>query len=41
MVAAWRLGYSDASGLSGQSGNFQIILFPGTSQNWKYDNLQD
>ena len=38
--AAKKLGYKDASGISGPSGDFTFIIFPNSKIDWKYDSLQ-
>ncbi|MDP4147166.1 MAG: DNRLRE domain-containing protein [Bacillota bacterium] len=39
LCTPWDLGL-EATPYSGPEGNFQYIVFPGTKQNWKIDNLQ-
>ena len=43
LKAAWDLGYTyeQANGGCGPEGEFTIILFPGTRQEWTSDNLYE
>ncbi|MDL2238476.1 hypothetical protein LJC56_11755 [Christensenellaceae bacterium OttesenSCG-928-K19] len=34
LKAAWDLGYTDASGTSGPTGDFEITVFPGSDVPW-------
>lgn len=40
IAAAQRLGYPNASGASGPSGDFEFVLIPNSKINWQSENLQ-
>ena len=40
LKAAWNLGYKNATGNNGPSGNFEVIIWKNSKISWKYSGLQ-